>query len=232
MKLSTAENTASRTGAEFVAWDSLIHIKRDESLIEPGEPAPAKPAPALMSVPAHRLPWRFLSLALGSAAVGFFALGVIVIVITIKSRDWETKITLKKDVPVEVETPDRTIEHTPKDRGSVTGGTDIALERPSATRALDRPSPPPSAPSNSSNWMMQYFNFELAEHGMRRKDFAIGETFTIEFRLQARDGNVFVNGERTAGVRYTGNRPCADVGALGLFVRSGTVVIKSLVVSE
>jgi hypothetical protein len=79
---------------------------------------------------------------------------------------------------------------------------------------------------------MQYFNFGLPEFGERFKDFGLGESFKIEFRIdQQKQGFVLINGERTAGVAYNeGN--CAEFGAVGLFVRSGTVVIKSLVVTD
>ncbi len=104
------EDAAPKQRDGNVAWERLIQIADDEPLIELEIPKPAKSA--ARNVPSRRQPGEEWRVALAAAAFAVAALGVIVITIT--TRNGQTKITAKDDVPFKIETPDVSVEHTPE----------------------------------------------------------------------------------------------------------------------
>ncbi len=74
-----------KTGADGVAWESLIEIKEDEPLIEVAKPIPAQTKPAPVQGPVRRPPWVWMAL-LAASAFAALALGVIIYVATDHGR--------------------------------------------------------------------------------------------------------------------------------------------------
>jgi hypothetical protein len=74
-------------------------------------------------------------------------------------------------------------------------------------------------------------NFNDSEIGAHRLDFAYGEFFKID-HITNEDGNAFVrvNDQHTTGVGHGNAIP--ERGAVGIFVKSGSVLIRSLVVTD
>ncbi len=106
---------ASKTGTDGVAWQSLIEIKDDEPRgnATRSRPAESKPAPA--EGPVRRPPWIWPAI-IAASILGLVALGVIII--TIRGRNGETKITARDDTSFKVETPVVVVEHTPSNKNS------------------------------------------------------------------------------------------------------------------
>jgi serine/threonine protein kinase len=71
--------TSSRTGADGVAWESLIEIKDDEPLVDVVKPRPAKPKPSAAEEPIRRPPWGWLSVAAVALLLGLFAVWAVVL---------------------------------------------------------------------------------------------------------------------------------------------------------
>jgi serine/threonine protein kinase len=106
----------SKTGAEGVAWESLIEIKEDESQVDAVKPKPAdlKPArqkPQSAAGPVRRPPWMWPAVA-AAPVLGLIALGVIIITIRYKNGR-EMKITAPEDSKVVVRAPRKNVEVNP-----------------------------------------------------------------------------------------------------------------------
>jgi serine/threonine protein kinase len=96
-----AEKATAPTAPE-ARWESLIEIRESEGLTDSAQPASAAD---------RRPPWRSWPVIAAASLFGFLALGVIVV--TIRSRSGETRVTLPDDQAAKVEVDGVTVEHTP-----------------------------------------------------------------------------------------------------------------------
>ena len=110
------------TAAE-VRWESLIEIKDADRSTEA----------ELVAAPARRIPRRLRPVASASSLLGLVALGVIII--TIRGKDGETKITLRDDSYTKAEILDVTVEHYPR----VTSGPPNIPANTPGTPSADEP---------------------------------------------------------------------------------------------
>ncbi len=124
--LPAAGREPVKTGANGVAWESLIEINDDKPLLEAAKPANLRPKPA--GGPIRRPPW-VLPTIIAASVIGA-VLGII-ITIKIKTKNGETKITITaKNSETKITAPDDKY---------VKGETDqVTVEQ---TRTGDRPSP-------------------------------------------------------------------------------------------
>ena len=79
----------------------------------------------------------------------------------------------------------------------------------------------------------QSIDFQTSETGLGRKQLTPDKTFVITFHVG--DGNVThvtIRREKTSLASHAGPAPVEDAGAVGLFVKSGTVIIKAIDVQD
>jgi serine/threonine protein kinase/formylglycine-generating enzyme required for sulfatase activity len=106
-----AERRPPKTGAEWVAWESLIEFKEAEDLIEAVKPKPAESKPATADGPARQPPWMSWPLITAASVFGLILLGII---ITITNKGVTTKVTVNDPkASVKVDTGDTRLEITP-----------------------------------------------------------------------------------------------------------------------
>jgi len=110
---------SQRTEADGVSWESLIAIEEDEPLVDVVKPKLWDPKPAPAEEPVRRPPWMWPAIAAASL-VGLIAL--VVIIITIRGKNGETKITVRDDQPFKFETPEVVVEHNPGHISGPPGG--------------------------------------------------------------------------------------------------------------
>jgi hypothetical protein len=84
-----------KTGADGVAWESLIAIKEDGALIDAAKPKPVEPKPARALGPFGRPPWKSWPV---TAAVTLFSLVMLGIIITIRIINGDPKITVELEL--------------------------------------------------------------------------------------------------------------------------------------
>jgi serine/threonine protein kinase len=79
----------------------------------------------------------------------------------------------------------------------------------------------------------QSVNFQVPVQGKVRDDFTPGKFFSVVFKVDGQ-GNVrvLISGKETASQKQVNDGANGDVGAAGLFVRSGRIVIRSLSVTD
>jgi formylglycine-generating enzyme required for sulfatase activity/serine/threonine protein kinase len=103
----------SKTGADGVAWESLIEIKEDRPLIKAATLNRAEQKPALAEGPANRPPWKFLPLAAGASVLGLLVLGII---IYIKTNRGELKDDIgESKTAIKIKAREDFVEKKPKD---------------------------------------------------------------------------------------------------------------------
>jgi serine/threonine protein kinase len=79
----------------------------------------------------------------------------------------------------------------------------------------------------------QALDFHVTGKGKVRDDFATGKFFNVEFEIaKSNYSRVLINGKETSKENQTGTRAKGYVGAAGLFVKSGRVIIKALRISD
>ena len=119
-------------------WESLIELSDTRRSTE------AAPAVA----PGRRVSWRSWPVAIAASLFGLIALGVIII--TIKNKYGEAKITVKGDVPIKVETPEVIVERDQAgDTGSTAGAGNAPETRPDNKAQISPIAEPASAITNS-----------------------------------------------------------------------------------
>ena len=79
----------------------------------------------------------------------------------------------------------------------------------------------------------QSIDFQTLETGSGKKQFAPDKSFVMKIYLDDTNvARVTVKGEKTSTVKHDGPPRVEEAGAVGVFVKSGTVVIKHLEVRE
>ena len=110
----------SKASPEGVAWGSLIEFKETEPSLLPTRPKPPEPMPEPAEAEG-KPPRSWWPVIAGASAFGSIALGII---ITIKTNNGTTKVSLPEDKPARVETSEGiVVEHKPS-----TGATSRGLD--------------------------------------------------------------------------------------------------------
>ncbi len=101
------QKTVSQSVGDAMAWDSLIHVHKDEPFISPEK---AEPGPPPLVAPVRTRPRASLRVVLRAAGVILSLIGGIVIGITTQKR--ETNITANDDVPTKLKGSGFTVGRT------------------------------------------------------------------------------------------------------------------------
>ena len=125
-----------KSGADLVAWESLIEIKEDEALLDPENPKSAEPRPALTDAAVGRRPWKLGTQMVVASLFGLVLLGIIIKVI---NKNGEVTIVARDDEPFKYEQDGLRIEHDPSKRIAPEGGGKLVptLPRPARTPGSD-----------------------------------------------------------------------------------------------
>ena len=98
-ELAARARAAAEPTVPEVRWEKLIDFQETDRSMEA----------ATAAAPVRRLPWPSRPVAIAASFFGLIALGVIII--TIKGRNGDTKITASDDSSFKVETPEVIVEH-------------------------------------------------------------------------------------------------------------------------
>ena len=105
----------SKPGPEGVAWESLIEFKETQPSLLPTRPKPPEPKPEPAEEVAGEPPRNWWPILVAASAFGSIALGII---ITIRTNNGTTKVSLPDDKPARVETSEGiVVEHKPSTGG-------------------------------------------------------------------------------------------------------------------
>jgi serine/threonine protein kinase len=92
--------TSSKTGAEDVAWESLIEITEEDPVVDAVRPEPPEPRRGRAEGPVRRPPWMWTTIAAASL-LGLMTLGVIIV--HIGGKNDETRTPAEGDRSVRAE---------------------------------------------------------------------------------------------------------------------------------